>query len=89
MSDIDPISLSSYSLGRDPIDLAIDLAAIHIEITQAVAAARTENPAHFPGVTWEPTTPVLARRIIGALLDAGWTPPTQETIAAALVRRGP
>lgn len=83
MPHIDGLALSGYALGRDPIDLAIDVAAVHIEITQAVAAGRAENPAQFPGVAWEPTVPSLARRIVGALLDAGWTPPTQQDIAAA------
>ena len=42
---------------------------------QAITAARQEDPATFPGYTLELSPAALARRIVGGLLDAGWTPP--------------
>ena len=66
----------AYAHGTDPIDWAIDsIAKNNIDVYLSIVAARQEDPATFPGYTLELSPAALARRIVGGLLDAGWTPP--------------
>jgi hypothetical protein len=66
----------AYAHGTDPIDWAIDsIAKNNIDVYLTITAARHEDPATFPGYTLELSPAALARRIVGDLLDAGWTPP--------------
>ena len=66
----------AYAHGTDPIDWAIDgIAKNNIDVYLTITAARQEDPATFPGYTLELSPAALARRIVGGLLDAGWTPP--------------
>lgn len=57
----------AYDTGMNPIDYAeTNVIRAHIDAHL--------NPAHFPGEV-NPATAALSRRILGDLLDAGWTPP--------------
>lgn len=76
ISDIDPLARAAYSHGTDPINWAIQLAEDVIGWRDTIVAGRLEKPGSFPGYRLGLDTPAVARRIIGHLLDAGWTPPT-------------
>ena len=82
MTNIDALSAASYARGEDPIDVAIQIAEIQIYVLGEVERGRSENPASFPGFVGDTTSRALAGRIIGHLLDAGWTPPSTDHIAA-------
>ena len=67
MSHIDFLARFAYSTGQDPIDYA----------TENVIRAHIDahlTPDSFPGDV-DPATTALSRRILGDLMDAGWTPP--------------
>lgn len=68
-----------YDHGTPPVvyaeEYVRDLIAAHLD----VAAARVNNPAAFPGYIIEPTVAALGCRIVGELLDAGWTPPSSRS----------
>lgn len=76
MSDISAIATWAYAQDHDPIGYAEGLVNDLIEVHLTVAAARLDDPAAFPGYCIEPGIEPLARRILGELLDAGWTMPT-------------
>ena len=80
MSDIDALSRSAYASGTDPVDWACTLAELQIDALQLITAARADNPAAYPVFQMELSPAATARRVVGLLLDAGWTPPaaTQE-----------
>ena len=66
----------AYAHGTDPIDWAVNsIAKNNIDVYLSIVAARQENPSSFPGYTLELSPAALARRIVGGMLDAGWTPP--------------
>jgi hypothetical protein len=68
--DLGVLAQLAYDAGITPLDFAEEQVTILIGVHAAIAGA----PAGmFPGL---PTGPdVIARRILGALLDAGWNPP--------------
>jgi hypothetical protein len=67
VSDIDFLAAFAYSTGQDPIDYAaVNVIAGHIDAHV--------HPDAYPADT-DPVTAALSRRIVGDLLDAGWTPP--------------
>ena len=67
MSHIDFLARFAYSTGQDPIDYATEnVIRSHIDAHL--------SPDSFPGDV-NPATAALSRRILGDLLDAGWTPP--------------
>ena len=73
MSDIEPVHAWAYRNGVDPIEWAAKLAANHIG---ARDEARAGHLAPGVPVTLLPLDNVsVGRRIVAALLDAGWTPP--------------
>ena len=74
-SDICFLARFAYSHGQDPIDYASSLVQMHIEVNLMVRAARYEDPATFPGYLLDLSLEALSRRVIGDLMDAGWTPP--------------
>lgn len=80
MSDIDNLAASAYADGTDPIKWAETIASNMIMLHHEVTTARATNPNLFPGVAGDVTRDGAARRIIGALLNAGWSPPTAEQI---------
>jgi len=65
MTDIDLLAQTAYDTGIDPIEYA----------TQHVIRSHID--------VWlgghEESTSVLSRRILGDLMDAGWTPPQLES----------
>jgi hypothetical protein len=75
MSDIDAMAKFAYDHGTSPLDWAErhvnDLIDVHI----TVWSSRLQDPATFPAYSLDLTTEALARRILGELLDAGWTIP--------------
>lgn len=75
MSDISGLAKYAYAHGQDPVDYAEDLIAILIRVHATVAADRLDNPASWPGYDIPEGIEPLARRILGELLDAGWTIP--------------
>jgi hypothetical protein len=76
MSDICFLARFAYDNGQDPIDYAAhSVIGSHISAHFTILAARMENPAAFPGYVLDLTTAALSRRILGDLMDAGWTPP--------------
>ncbi|MGI5182239.1 hypothetical protein ACQEVZ_38695 [Dactylosporangium sp. CA-152071] len=80
--DIDPIARLAYAEGTSPIDWAINLAFWQIEVRTDVVASRQRDPNAYPSYHLALDDQAVARRIIGNLLDAGWTPPdtpTQDT----------
>jgi N-acetyl-anhydromuramyl-L-alanine amidase AmpD len=67
VNDIDFLARFAYSTGQDPIDYA----------TENVIRGHIDahfDPDNFPGDV-NPATAALSRRILGDLMDAGWTPP--------------
>jgi hypothetical protein len=73
--DIDGLDDWAYALGKDPLVYAETSTATLISAHELVIASRAEDPATFPGYSLDLSTEALARRIIGTLMDAGWTPP--------------
>ena len=74
--DIAFLARFAYGNGINPIDYATaHVIEGHLKVYMTVLAARIEDPDSFP--IYDPTlsTAVLSRRILGDLLDAGWTPP--------------
>lgn len=82
-SDIDWMASSAYAQGKDPIDYAAEWLTTLIETHHDVMVGRAKNPASFPGYCLAVTDEALALRIVGELLDAGWTPPNVTTEATA------
>ena len=66
-NDIDEDARIAYDAGIDPIDYAERLIQVLIVITASCAASPDLSPDLSFGAT--------ARRILGCLLNAGWTPP--------------
>jgi hypothetical protein len=67
MTDIDFLARFAYSTGQDPIDYAAEnVIRGHIDAHF--------DPDGFPGEV-NPATDALSRRILGDLMDAGWTAP--------------
>lgn len=76
MTDINFLARFAYTNGIDPIDYAAHgIIQAHVDVHLAICAGRAENPASYPGYWRDLTTAALSRRILGDLLDAGWTPP--------------
>jgi hypothetical protein len=75
VSDISYPAQYAYEHGTDPITYAESHVTMLIGVHLGVAAAREENPQSFPIYSPDVSNEALARRIVGGLLDAGWTPP--------------
>jgi hypothetical protein len=74
--DIAFLARFAYGNGVDPVDYAtVNVIEGHLNVYLAVLAARVMNPASFPVYDAGLSTAVLSRRILGDLMDAGWTPP--------------
>jgi hypothetical protein len=74
--DIAFLARFAYDNGTDPIDYAAEnVIEGHVKAYLTVLAARVVNPATFPIYDPDLSTAVLSRRILGDLMDAGWTPP--------------
>jgi hypothetical protein len=78
-ADICVIARMSYERGTDPVEYArTHVIQVHLDAYLTITAARAADAATFPGYLLELTPEALARRIIGGLLDAGWTSPAVE-----------
>lgn len=82
MSDLDPLAAHAYSTGMTPLDFAETRVRAAIDIHIRVMAGRREDPSTFPGYdpsvgteSFDTDIAALSRRILGGLLDAGWTMP--------------
>jgi len=75
MSDIGALARMAYEHGENPLDYAERQLEILITVHLMVMAARSEDVASFPGYPADLGFASLARRILGDLLDAGWTMP--------------
>lgn len=76
MTDIGFLARFAYDHGTDPIDYATEhVIETHVNVFLTVMASRVADPRTFPGYDPELSTAVLSRRILGDLMDAGWTPP--------------
>ena len=76
MTDSAP-ARAAYAEGADPIEWAVFLAQAAMEAASLVAEVRETRPDGLPWYGAIPTDESVARRIVGALLDAGWTPPAR------------
>jgi hypothetical protein len=75
-ADVCAIARMCYERGRDPVEYAEScIVQIHLDAHLTIITARVASAASFPGYLLELTPEALARRIIGDLLDAGWTSP--------------
>jgi hypothetical protein len=74
MSDLDGVSEAAYANGMSPLDWSEFIVRNLIETHYTVIHGRHHNPASYPAYSIELTDDALARRIIGALMDAGWEP---------------
>ena len=73
MSDICERARIAYDLGVNPVDYAeaelTTLIGVHLNLASLYADLEVDPPA---GTL---TVGAMSRRILGSLLDAGWTPP--------------
>ena len=83
MTDIDALSAMQYAEGADTITVAVAAVRPLVYWATAVAEERVDNPTAFPGFPRNVGTDYWARRIVAALIEAGWTPPDQTSIDAA------
>jgi hypothetical protein len=72
-ADIGALHRLAYECGVDPIDNAVSAVEALMCGGQAITDARRQDPPLFPGC--DISAAHLARRVVGELLDAGWTPP--------------
>lgn len=74
-SDIDGLSKWAYESGRDPIEWAAQTVYTEFDVWLTVRIARETDPDSFPAYGPHASLKNLSNRVIGNLLDAGWTPP--------------
>jgi len=67
MTDISFLASLAYDLGEDPVNYAANVVEAHLETHRAAF-----------GCLPDPEDAAFARRILGDLLDAGWTPPALD-----------
>lgn len=80
MTDIDNLAASAYADSTEPLKWAESITENLLFLHDEITAGRAVDPASFPGVPGDFSREGTARRIVGALLNAGWTPPTAEQI---------
>jgi hypothetical protein len=74
--DIGILAATAYETGISPIDYAArDVIQAHIEVFAAMRDVIGADPDPCPGCWLDATPAVVARQILGDLLDAGWIPP--------------
>ena len=74
--DIAYLASFAYGSGIDPVDYATaHVIEGHLKVFLGVRDARAVNPDSFPIYDATLSTAILSRRILGDLMDAGWTPP--------------
>lgn len=84
-SDFDYLSAASYADGTDPISWAETRIAMLLSVRDNV---RFNRPPELPPLpAWSDLgDDALSRKILGTLLDAGWRPPPESAIQAAIAR---
>lgn len=80
MSDIDPIHRIAYEHGADPIEHAVMHLGFHIEARDAVLTGEVKHGHAITLLAQDEES--HARRLIGQLLNAGWTPPDVTALRA-------
>lgn len=75
MTDIAWIHQVAYDQGKDPVEHAVEHVAMFVELAEVIRADRVTDPDSFPGYGPDVSFDHFARRIVGGLLDAGWTLP--------------
>lgn len=85
MSDIDNLSASAYAGGKDPLDWATHLAA---SVLMAWSTCQRREVRGLPPLPDWPdlSDHAVACKILGRLLDAGWTPPSGPAVREAAAR---
>ncbi|GIH70304.1 hypothetical protein [Sphaerimonospora thailandensis] len=73
--DLDPLAQLAYDAGKTPRQVAIKKIALMVSAWFTVRDARAKDPAAFPGWPRDLSAEDHSRRILGALLDTGLTPP--------------
>ncbi|MEV7006830.1 hypothetical protein [Streptosporangium sp. NPDC051022] len=73
--DLDPLAVFAYEAGHTPRGWAVRTISIHIDTWATVSAARRQNPTSFPIWRLDLSVEALATRLVGHLLDGGWSPP--------------
>lgn len=76
-NDIDFLAQHAYRSGEDPIDYALSIVTVQIDAHRDVVTGRADDPRLYPFYGDDLDSGGLARRIVGQLLDAGWTPPVK------------
>jgi hypothetical protein len=61
----------------DAIGWAESLIVTRLKVNRAVATSRASDPSTFPRYVAETTDDAVARTILGDLIGAGWTPPSE------------
>jgi hypothetical protein len=80
--DIDYLTACSYASGMDPIQAAEERIATLLDVATVVAGRAARGLPPLPA--WPDASPeAIARKVLGLLLDAGWQPPSDETVQAA------
>lgn len=74
-ADIGGLAAYAYKLGRHPIDHAEQGISIYLHVRDEILTARAVDPASYPGYVLPTDDASWSRRILGDLMDAGWTPP--------------
>lgn len=72
----DDVSRSLYEEGRSGIDVAEYWITVNMIARIEVVIARAADPAAFP--QYDDSPHVVARRVVGHLLGAGWRPPDDD-----------
>lgn len=86
MTDIESQYAASYSLGKTAIDVAAQVVAIQLDTRDDIRRTRAHDPDAYPGFRGSLTVDAAALRIVGELLNAGWSPPTDDAIRKAVER---
>jgi hypothetical protein len=71
---MDVPAASAYANGKDAIDVAVERVAMMLDVRDEVVKGREKDPDSFP-IFGSIDRPVIARRIVASLLNAGWRPP--------------
>lgn len=86
MSDIDDLAAMFYAAGTDPIDYAVGVVADFLAVLIDITTARRADPGAYAGYGRDASPEHMGRRVIAGLLNAGWTPPSDEERTAAIRR---
>lgn len=82
--DLDYLTACRYANGDDPLTVAEEQAVMLLDVRHHLLHER-ELKNRLPRLPAWPdlSDAAVARKFVGWLLDAGWTPPSPETVAAA------